>query len=385
MKEINDILRAFQEAAAAGIRTALATVVRVEGSSYRRPGARMLVTEAGKLTGAISGGCLEGDALRKALLAMQQGVNKLVVYNSQDEDDRSLGIQLGCNGIVYILFEPIDPAHPQNPIRLLQQAAAADRPAVLITCFRSADTAAVQPGTCITATDEHLSVPESLQPFSRSLQEVTGEVLASGKTRCLVPDAAADAGLKALVQLVTPAVELLVAGAGNDAFPLVHFAAELGWRITVLDGRKTHASRERFPGVHRLLTGKPADVLQQVPLSSRTVAVLMTHNFPYDLAMLRLLLSTPVSYIGVLGPRHKLERMLQDLAAEGFPVTPEMQQRIYGPVGLQIGAETAEEIALSILAEIKAVLSGRQGGHLRSAAGSIHDRVPAEHPANPLS
>ncbi len=116
MKEIHDILRAYQEATAAGIRTALATVVEVEGSSYRRPGARMLVTETGNLTGAISGGCLEGDALRKALLALQQNRNKLVTYNSMDEEDHQFGIQLGCNGIVHILFEPIHPGLPANPI-----------------------------------------------------------------------------------------------------------------------------------------------------------------------------------------------------------------------------------------------------------------------------
>src|ERR1700759_2317389 len=121
MKEIRDIIRAYEGAQREGKRSALATVVHVEGSSYRRPGARMLVTEDGQLTGAISGGCLEGDALRKALYAINQQQKKLVTYDTTDEDDITFGIQLGCNGIVHILFEPIDDTRPYNPIQLLRE------------------------------------------------------------------------------------------------------------------------------------------------------------------------------------------------------------------------------------------------------------------------
>src|SRR5215207_5240419 len=120
MKEISDIINAFKEALLQGRQTALATVVHVEGSSYRRPGARMLIEDNGKLTGAISGGCLEGDALRKALLAINQKQNKLVTYNTMDDDDLEFGVQLGCNGIVHILFEPIEQTQVNNPITLLE-------------------------------------------------------------------------------------------------------------------------------------------------------------------------------------------------------------------------------------------------------------------------
>src|SRR5215218_1249393 len=128
MKELRDIVKAFDAATKAGKRTALATVVHVEGSSYRRPGARMLVTDDGILTGAISGGCLEGDALRKALLVIEKGENKLVTYDTSDEDDIQFGVQLGCNGIVHILFEPIHNAKAFHPLRLLQLAAQQERP-----------------------------------------------------------------------------------------------------------------------------------------------------------------------------------------------------------------------------------------------------------------
>src|SRR6478609_1842256 len=148
MKEITDIIKAYDVAAKAGKQSALATVVSVEGSSYRRPGARMLVTDDGVLTGAISGGCLEGDALRKALLVMQQQKPMLATYDTTDEDDAKLGVQLGCNGIVHILFEPILTEDTNNPIELLKRAASKREAAVMGTLFSLEDRKAEQPGSC---------------------------------------------------------------------------------------------------------------------------------------------------------------------------------------------------------------------------------------------
>jgi len=135
MKEIADIVKAYKNALKAGLQVALATVVQVEGSSYRRPGARMLVAENGQLTGAISGGCLEGDALRKALLAIHEQKNKIVTYDTTDEDDAKFGVQLGCNGIVHILFEPIDNEDENNPVQLLQNSICERKNAVIVTLF----------------------------------------------------------------------------------------------------------------------------------------------------------------------------------------------------------------------------------------------------------
>src|SRR6476469_5242945 len=121
MKELNDIILAYDKAVLQNKQTALATVVKVEGSSYRRPGARMLVTEDGEITGAISGGCLEGDALRKAQFAIFEQKNRLEIYDTTDDDENKLGIQLGCNGIVYLLFEPIKKDDANNPANLLKK------------------------------------------------------------------------------------------------------------------------------------------------------------------------------------------------------------------------------------------------------------------------
>src|ERR1700690_16126 len=135
MKEIREIIKAYDVAKNAGKKAALAAVVHLNGSSYRRPGARMLVTDEGELTGAISGGCLEGDALRKAMMVLSQQKSKLVTYDTSDEDDATIGIQLGCAGVIQVLFEPINESDTDNPIRLLSKAIATRQKAVLVTLF----------------------------------------------------------------------------------------------------------------------------------------------------------------------------------------------------------------------------------------------------------
>jgi xanthine dehydrogenase accessory factor len=374
-KEINEIITTYKQAQQKGIKTALATVVYVEGSSYRRPGARMLVEEDGRMTGAISGGCLEGDALRKALLAIHQKQNKLVTYNTLDEDDVEFGVQLGCNGIVHILFEPIDPQDENNPIALLERSQLFRRETVLVTLFSLHNFHGHQPGTCffLDAESSYSKIDEA--GLKTIVQQDASSVLQSGSSFIKEYD---QFELTAFVELLQPPVSLIIIGAGNDAFPLIEMTRVLDWQITVADGRPTHASAQRFPNVHQLITGKPADIIKQLVIDKWTVFLLMTHNYKYDLAMMKELLQINCSYIGTLGPKKRLERMFEEIKEEGITITDEQKQMIYGPIGLDIGAEAAEEIALSVLAEIKAVFADRYGGFLRNRSVSIHTRNELE-------
>ena len=239
MKEIKDIVQAFDEAVQLGKKAALATVVHVTGSSYRRPGARMLVTEDGKLTGAISGGCLEGDALRKAVLAITQERKKLVIYDTTDEDDARLGIQLGCNGIVSILFEPVDAAHAE-PIEILRRVAAQRKPSVMVTGYSPDNKTHL-------GTIDPFSWEGAEQPLIR---DSAAQVMHSGKTlHCSLPYA--DSEQELFVEYCSPAIALVVVGAGNDAMPLVQMAELLGWEVALVDGRATHANQQRFAKVQR--------------------------------------------------------------------------------------------------------------------------------------
>ena len=371
MKEIRDIVRAYDVAQRDGKRSALATVVHVEGSSYRRPGARMLVTDDGQLTGAISGGCLEGDALRKALFAINQQENKLVTYDTTDEDDVQFGVQLGCNGIVQILFEPIDEAKAYHPIRLLRELIGVRRDAVLLTLF-SLDRPAKQPGTCLLYADggANTALPGEWQEL------VLGDVKEAAGIRASTFKEYAwnNKTYKGFVEFLPPPPALVIVGAGNDVLPLVDMTAMLGWHTTVVDGRPLHATMQRFGKADRVLVSRPENVLSQLSADAQTLFLLMTHNYNYDLALLKTIITKGFPYIGILGPKKKMDRMLDELQAGGIALGDEQLAAIHSPVGLDIAAETAEEIAVSIVAEIKAFLSGAAGGSLKDKSEPIHSR-----------
>lgn len=378
MKELREIVKAYDAAVQQGKKTALAAVVHLDGSSYRRPGARMLVSDEGELTGAISGGCLEGDALRKAMFALSQQQSKLVTYDTSDEDDMTIGIQLGCAGVIQVLFEPINPNHAANPIQLLRKALAVRQHAVLVTLFDLSDKRNFQPGTCmLLESDGHLSGSQPFPALQEDLVQEMNLVLQSGKS-VFRQFTGEGWSITAFIEYLQPPVSLVVVGAGNDAVPMMQFADTLGWDVRVVDGRNTHARPERFTSACQVLVSKPEQVLEHLPMDERTVFVMMTHNYNYDLAMLKALLGTRTPYIGMLGPRKKLERMLDELRTGGMEVTDEMLEKVYGPAGLEIGAETPEEIALSIISEIQGVLTGSSGGQLKSKTGVIHARTATQ-------
>jgi xanthine dehydrogenase accessory factor len=367
MKEIIDIVAAYEKAIKYNKKTALATVVLVEGSAYRRAGARMLITEDGQLTGAISGGCLEGDALRKARMVILQQEPLLVTYDTMDDDDAKLGVGLGCNGIIHILIEPINNGQI-NPITLLKAVIASRGYSVLVTVFSIENRKARQPGSCLCLADGQ-TIQNGLEilPYKSELLEDAKNALDTQQSSIT-----AYQGYTAFVECVKPLISLVILGAGNDAIPLTHIAAILGWNITIVDGRPNYATAERFPSVNKIVVAKPEKVLNNLELNEWTAFVLMTHNYNYEIAFLKELLPLHPTYIGILGPKKKLERMLDELEENGTVITEKNLAAIHGPVGLDIGSETSEEIALSIVAEIKAVFSERNGNPLKYKTTVIH-------------
>jgi xanthine dehydrogenase accessory factor len=374
MKEIREIIRAYDAAVHAGKKSALAEVVHLEGSSYRRPGARMLVTDDGELTGAISGGCLEGDALRKAMLVLSQQQSKLVTYDTSDEDDATIGIQLGCAGIIQVLFEPIDPNKMDNPIQLLRKAIAVRQGGVIVTLFSLQKKRNAQPGTCLLM-ESNGNITGSI-PYP----DLEGLIMQDVKKAMQQEQSffrqyeGNGIEVNAFIEFLKLQVSLVVVGAGNDAIPMMQIADTIGWDVRVIDGRNTHAKPERFVSACQVLVSKPEMALERIPIDDQTVFVMMTHNYNYDKALLKSLLPSKVRYVGMLGPKKKLERMLGEIQEEGMKVDAEMLEKVYGPAGLEIGAETPEEIALSIIAEIKAVLEGKNGRSLRYKQEVIHSR-----------
>lgn len=377
MKEIKQIIQAYEEACINQQKVALATVVHVEGSSYRGPGARMLIKEDGMLVGAISGGCLEGDALRKALMVMMQGKPLLTTYDTSDEDDAFIGVGLGCNGIIRVLIEPILQDDEANPIMLLKAALQNRQSSIIVTFFSLHNKWREDQGTRLLLKEGGAQMQNSVTTID--FQRVAEEAKGIFEKRCSFfvqytssEKEPVDSPLTAFMEYIAPNMSLVVVGAGNDVFPLVQLAEVLGWRITLVDGRPNYASAQRFPNC-QLVVSEPEKALKDISIDDKTAVILMTHNYHYDKNMLKALSTYSIRYIGMLGPKKKLDKLLKELEEEGADLRQKLLN-IYSPVGLNIGAETSEEIALSIIAEIKAVFANKAGGYLRDLSGKIHDR-----------
>ena len=373
MTELQRLLLAYDRHRAEARPCALATVVEVLGSAYRRPGARMLVTEDGELTGAISGGCLEGDARQRARQAIFRSQPALVTYDTRDEDDPRHGLGPGCQGVVRILLEPLDFTAPDNPVELLRGFARHPEPAVLATVFETDAVglkAAVGQRVLLSASGALRGAPLLAGP----LAEAARATLAQGLSQVL--DIETNAGpVRALLEVLVPPLRLVVYGAGNDAQQLVHLAASLGWHITVVDGRPNLATAARFPEAAEVRI-VPVRVLETQLPDAGAYHVLLSHNYAYDLAALQTLLPTAAPYIGLLGPRAKADRLLsEELELTENGMTEVLQNRLHSPIGLDLGSETPEEIALAIVAEIQARRHQRNGRPLRERAGTVH--VPA--------
>ena len=376
MRELDVIVAQYEDLKEQNISSILATVVLVEGSSYRREGARMLIDEYGNITGAISGGCLEGDALTKALHALNQGKNKLVTYDTSDENDAIIGAQLGCNGIIQVLFEPLDYQDALNPCELLKEVVSNKKSVCILVQF-NLDRTKNQIGTLLTV-DENWDYKGKLEDEVniKSYIAFSKECFATSKSASkIITTQFAEQNV--FIQYYLAPVKLVIVGAGNDAQILAQQAAMLGWDVVVTDGRPTHANGERFLSSCQIIVSKPEETLQNINIDDRTCFALMSHNYQYDLAVLKLLLKQDlVPYIGILGPLKKYLRMQDDLLQEGLSIEENLKNKIHAPIGLEIGAETPAEIGLAILAEIQSVLTKTAANPLKKKATPIHCSIP---------
>ncbi|RKS55728.1 hypothetical protein BC962_0697 [Gillisia mitskevichiae] len=374
MRELEFIIAQYENLRSQEIGCVLATVVHVEGSSYRRAGARMLVDEYGNITGAISGGCLEGDALRKALHALHKQKNKLITYDTSDEDDAIIGAQLGCNGIIQVLFEPLDYEDSHNPCELLKTVVEQKHPFAITVMF-NLNRSKEQLGT-ILLIDEH-SMYSGKQPGKEILDLILEQAKLTFENKSsYFAEFNIDRETQHLfIQNYQPPVKLIIIGAGNDAQILAQQGDLLGWEVIVTDGRPTHANNERFSSSCQVIVTKPERTLEHIEIDKRSCFVLMSHNYNYDLAVLKLLLTEDqIPYIGILGPLKKYNRMQNDLEPEGIRLSEENRSKIHAPIGLEIGAETPAEIGLSILSEIQSVLTQTGARPLREKSEPIHEK-----------
>ncbi len=351
---------------------ALATVVRVEGSSYRRTGARMLVMDNGTWIGGISGGCLEGDALKRARLAINNSRPTLITYDTSEDDPHQIGVGLGCNGIIDVLFCPLDFDDPQNQVEILKSCVQESRDThILITITGISD------GWQMPKTGQIIKYKESgnLSIFGdRTIEaEIDKQIQHQISEKKSAPYSfESQDGRKAdlFIEILAPEIHVVLMGHQYDVYPMSRLFKELGWRVSIV---------AELIKVNSLIKGiadeirAPADFPDLI-IDEHTAIILMSHDYKTDKKNLPKVLSTKAAYIGMLGPRVRSERIWAELEQEGRMITGDEMARIYAPLGLDIGAVNPEEIALSLAAGIRAAFSGRDGSFLRDRRSPIHPR-----------
>lgn len=355
MRELDQILEAWRQDRQALYHSSsvLATVVRVEGSAYRRPGARMLIHPQGAGIGSISGGCLEGDLRRKAAWWTSEQPVALRVYDTTSDDDAVWEFGLGCNGVIHVLLERFDAPGVAESLDFLAAAQARREPTVIVTSISPL------------RLGQRWCFPRALpEPAPAALAPAVEAALTTASSRILHTPTETF-----FVEYVPPPQRLFVFGAGHDARPLVQLGAELGWQVHLADGRPAYACPANFPNAASVRLLPPDASLEAFDLGPGDAVVMMTHNFPQDIRLLPQILARRPRYLGLLGPHSRAHKLF---TACGLTRIPSF---VHAPVGLDIGSDAPATVALSIVAEIQAALNQRSGGALRSRSGSIHESI----------
>jgi xanthine dehydrogenase accessory factor len=383
MKELEDIVAAFEKVASSGKKAALATVVKVKGSTYRKPGARMLMISDNPIVGSISGGCLESDVFEQAQQVIDSGEPLLVNYDTTSDEDISWGLGLGCKGMVHVLIEPLETLQPTlvhvgeqelNPIVFIKECFRRRRVGMLATVFGiEGQVQAKLANHLMLHSDNTVITDIQDKELVTGILNDAAAVLNNSKSKVKVYSLSTGSA-EVLLEAIAPPVPLLIFGAGSDVVPVVSLAKALGWHVTVVDTRSNNATSDGFPLANNFINCRAEKVGDRLPFDSHTVAVVMTHNYLHDLELLKTFLPSHLQYLGLLGPKRRTEQLLQELSAQGITTTDAQLQQLYAPIGLDIGGDTPEAIALAIISEIQAVLNDRSGGFLRDRHAPIHQR-----------
>ncbi len=362
MKEIRRIIEAFDQLDHQKEKVALASVVNVEASSYRRIGARMLVSSTGNWVGGISGGCLEGDALKRSQKAIYNNQASRVVYDTLDDDEHQIGIGLGCNGRIEVLFTPIDPSDTKNPIEQLRRATHSGTPEIMLKVIETSNETIPLGKSVLLETESTL---DFFGIDASILDSCIQETRKKRQPGILETTLKSGVQLKILAEYLRPEMRLVIVGDNYDINATVGLANELGWEIFLV-GQLKKMSKYACNSASKVFSYEQID---QIPVHEYTSIVLMTHDYQLDKRLLPAFLKLDVPYLGMLGPKKRRIKLQTELS-----LNLESNPNFYSPVGLDIGAETPEEIALSITGEIVAVFRNRTGYSLKFRKGTIHKR-----------
>lgn len=337
---------------------ALATVTATQGSTYSKTGARMLLTYEGESVGLVGGGCLEPDLHEHAREVMTGGAARTVTYDMRNRsEDEMWGLGLGCDGAMRILLQKLDVTNDYHPLAGILECLEEGRPGAVATVVAS--TAQALPvGTSIVVSKDRRIASDVPMPFATPLIEAARDHIGARRAEAIT-HLFTGAQAKVLLAAIEGPPRLLILGGGPDCLPLVRLAVATGWHVTVADHRPAYVERLARSGADRVREIVPAELHKGLPLARFRGAMVMSHHLATDAQYLRQVLAAPIPYVGLLGPRARRERLLERVGADRRLV----QGRLFGPAGLDIGADDPETIALAIVAELTAVTRGRAGGH----------------------
>ncbi len=361
MNELHAILDVWREQQSSSRDAVLATVVHVRGSAYRRPGARMLILADGRRVGSVSGGCLESEIVRRAQWLTERGVPVVRAYDTTSSNDGVWEFGLGCNGVVQILLERADATSAAELLGFLSAHRESRQPATVATVIRTDHTSPVRVGDRLLLGDTWKGVGALVgSSIEDDVRAHASEVLRTSTNRLVHLG-----GDEVFIEWIGPPLSLVVFGAGDDAMPVATMAKQLGWCVSIADGRPAYAARERFPTADRVVAMAAGEPLRGIDIHPGTAVVLMTHNYPLDARLLPLIVARCPWYLGLLGPRSRAEALFADLALE-------VPRSVHAPVGLDLGGDIPQAVALSIVAEIQAAANRRPGGKLTLRGETIH-------------
>lgn len=380
MSGLAELARAAQAALACrpDVPLALATLFDVEGSSYRQPGARLLVDADGRvLAGAISGGCLEGDVAARAADVCPSGRAIALRYDLRDDLETIWGFGSACDGIAHILLEPLADARWLADAASIRSARDGGALLTIVGGGATLGTVALLRGSAHQGEWTMLGDRESSYDRTRAsrLAEVAQKT-ASAECERANEDGSQE---RYFIEPLMPAVSLFLVGAGRGAEAFARIATTLSWEVTVIDHRQALLEGLTLPAGVRVVCARADDGASLITHDARTAVALLTHIYDVDQAWLTALLPLPVGYLGVLGSRARAARLLESLAPIIDTSSP-TSRALHAPIGLDLGGETPESIALAAVAEIEAVMHGRPGGFLRERESPIHTRTPTPIP-----
>jgi xanthine dehydrogenase accessory factor len=338
----------------------LATIIDKKGSSYRQVGAKSLILTDGTAYGVLSGGCIEQDLLEHASGVFETGKPRKIIYDLRNDDNVPWGLGVGCNGVITVWLSLIDSENnkesAENQFKVLKRQSISKEPYPVCTVIESSNHNALLPGTIL----ENVELP-LFKIMSSGIIENYSICVDGKKEKATL-----------FLEMVTPKPHIIIFGAGPDASSLIDQLKFLHWRVTIVDHRPGYLNKDNFPYADELKLVPPGEFPENLHASENSYAIIMTHHYEQDLIYLKGLLQMNLSYIGLLGPKRRFNNLKNDLQAQGFIIPAKAAEKIYSPIGLDIGSETPEEIALSIAAEIMGHKNKTSSQPLKWKKDSIH-------------